>query len=99
MVLKATFNNISVIWWQSKPEYPLKTTDLSQFTDKLYQMILYRVHPAMSQIGTHNFSGGMHWLHRLQFQFPYDHDNTGVQRLLCNSIYQNIPLQTVKKTC
>jgi len=35
MVFNATFNNISVISWQSvnrwrKPEYPEKTTDLSQ---------------------------------------------------------------------
>jgi len=41
MVFNATFNNISVITWQSvllveKTEYPEKTTDLSQVTDKLY---------------------------------------------------------------
>jgi len=40
MVLNATFNNILVIhlggqfyWWE-KLEYPKKTTDLSQVTDK-----------------------------------------------------------------
>ena len=41
MVFNATFNNIqlyrgSQFYWWRKPEYPEKTTDLSQVTDKLY---------------------------------------------------------------
>jgi hypothetical protein len=43
----------------------LITTDLPQFTDKLDYIKLHRVHFAMSEIGTHNFSGDMYWLHML----------------------------------
>jgi hypothetical protein len=40
MVFNATFNNIANVSWRSvllveKPEYPEKTTDLPQVTDKL----------------------------------------------------------------
>ena len=42
-MLNATYNNVSVISWQSVLLVE-KTTDLSQVTDKLYRTMLHRAH-------------------------------------------------------
>ena len=47
-------------YWWTKPEDQEKTTDLSQVTDKRYQIMLYRVHITMCKIKTHNTSGYRH---------------------------------------
>jgi hypothetical protein len=61
-LLQFYYGSLSQFYKWRKQEYPEKTIDQLQVTDKLYQIMLYRVDLTMSKIQTHNASGDRHWL-------------------------------------
>jgi hypothetical protein len=64
LLFYATFNNISVISWRSvllAEETVEPEENYLPQTDKLYHIMLYRVHFATSETRTHNCK---HWVHK-----------------------------------
>jgi hypothetical protein len=65
MVFSATFSNMSALSWLSvlmveETGVSGENHDLPQIPDKLYQIILHRVHIVMSGIRAHKLSNDMH---------------------------------------
>ena len=74
-ILFQFYHHVGQFYCLEKPEYSEKTIVLSQVTEQMYHIQLYRVHLVMSGIQTLSISGGKHWLHLYwEIALPNDDD-------------------------
>jgi hypothetical protein len=73
-----------------------KTTNLPQVTDKLYLMMLYRVHLAMNRVWTHNSAEflymGDRWVENYQVRGPSWSYGSWIYNDLCNQCLSPLKL-------
>ena len=75
-ILFQFYHHVGQFYCLEKSEYSEKTIVLSQVTDQMYHIKLYRVHLAMSGIQTHSISVDRYWFYLYgEIQLPNDHDN------------------------
>ena len=76
------------LYWWRKPEYPKKTCDLSQVTNKRYHIV---ASSTPRHVGYSNFSGARYWLHNT---YDLEHIQTRIHSHSIHSYHMVVMLFT-----